>query len=558
MAAPFRTAHECFSVNFYYDQRRNLLVYETPSPLHVAQLLQSLPEARQISAANGGQAGTYVAVPATLKNSQTLRWMQYPVAPVMTDSSYDWPHAPGIKPYESQRITANFLVLNPRSFVLSEMGVGKTLATLWAADFILRQTPGAKALVIAPLSILERVWAAAIFSNFFGKRTAEILYGTAEKRMHLLETSKADFLIINFDGVGIGAHTRKKFELDGFSKALAERVDIRIAVVDEASGYRDATTKRHRIARLVLGRRDHLWLLTGTPTPNAPTDAYGLAKLVNNAHGKSFRDFREETMYKLGNMEWNWKPRKEGYDVARRLLSPSIRFDISSVWDGPPVTVQQRQVELTPEQKKQLDELKRDMLVTLKSGKQIDAINEAAKRTKFLQIVQGAIYDGDHLVHTIDAEPRFREIESVIESTNRKIVIFCNLTSVLNILYKRLSKRWKLVVINGQVLPKDRSENIRKFECDPDIKVVLADPQTTAHGINEFALVADTVIWSSAIDKNELYLQGNKRVNRPGQKFPMTIVQIVSSKLEQEIYKRLETQTSLQGVMLDLVRRGEI
>ncbi len=538
-------------MNFYHDHKRNLLVYETPSPLHVAQLLQSLPEARQIN-------GSHVAVPATLRNSQTLRWMQYPVAPVITEKNYDWPCAPGITPYESQRITSNFLVLNPRSFVLSDMGVGKTLATLWAADFLMRQRPDTRVLVIAPLSILERVWAAAIFSNFFGKRTAEILHGTAEKRMQLLETSKADFLIINYDGVGIGAHTRKKFELDGFSKQLAGRSDIRIAIVDEASGYRDATTKRHRIARLVIGRRDHLWLLTGTPTPNAPTDAYGLAKLVNNAHGKSFYTFREETMYKIGNMDWNWKPRREGYDIARRLLSPSIRFDISSVWDGPKVTTQQRQVELTTDQKKKIEELKRDMLVTLKSGKKIDAINEASRRNKFLQIVQGAIYDGDHLVHTIDAEPRFREIESVIDSTNRKVVIFCNLTSVLNILYKRLSKKWKLVILNGQVLPKDRSENIRRFECDPDVKAVLADPQTTAHGINEMALVADIVVWASPSDKNELYLQGNARVNRPGQRYPITIVQIVATKLEQEIFKRLETQTTMQGVLLDLVRRGEV
>ncbi len=546
-------------MNFFHDKVRNLLVYEAPSPLHVAQLLQSLPEAKQVSeyGANGSYR-SYVAVPATLKNSQTLRWMQYPVAPVITDQNYSWPAAPGIKPYESQKITANFLVLNPRSFVLSDMGTGKTNSVLWGADFLIEQNPGTRALIVAPLSILERVWAAAIFSNFFGKRTAEILYGTAEKRMHLLATSKADFLIINFDGVGIGAHTRKKFELDGFSKALRDRGDIRIAIVDEASGYRDATTKRHRIAREVIGKRDYLWLLTGTPTPNRPTDAYGLAKLVNNAHGKSFTVFREETEYKLGNMEWNWKPRREGYELARRLLSPSIRFDIKEVWDGPPVTVQQRQVELTSEQKKKLDELKRDMLVTLKSGKQIDAINEASKRTKFLQIVQGAIYDGDHLVHTIDAEPRFREIEAVIESTNRKVVIFCNLTSVLNILYKRLSKRWSLVVLNGQVLPKDRSENIRRFECDPDVKCVLADPQTTAHGINEFALVADTVLWVSPCEKNELVLQGEKRVNRPGQKYPMTIVQIVATKLEQEIYKRLETNTSLQGAMLDMVRRGEI
>jgi SNF2 family DNA or RNA helicase len=526
-------------------------VYEMHSPLHTAQLLQALPEAREIN-------GAHVAVPATLRNSQILRWMQYPVMPVITEENYDWPHGPGIKPYESQRITTNFLALHPRSFVLSDMGVGKTLATLWAADWTLRQMPGARALVVAPLSILERVWASAIFTNFFGKRTAEILYGSAEKRMQLLETSKADFLIINFDGVGIGAHTRKKFELAGFSKALAEQNDIKIAIVDEASGYRDATTKRHRIARTVLGGRDSLWLLTGTPTPNAPTDAYGLAKLVNNAHNKSFRDFRMETEYQPFPNSFRWLPRKDGYDKARALLTPSIRFGIEDVWDGPPVTVQQRRVDLTDEQKRHLADLKRDLSVTVKSGKQIDAVNEAAVRTKFLQVLQGVIYDADHREHLIDAEPRLREIEEILEATDRKVVIFVNLTSALHLLYKRLAKRWGLVVLNGEVSPKDRSLNIRRFECDLDVKAVLADPQTTAHGINEFALVADTVIWASPTDKNELYLQGNKRVNRPGQKYPMTIVQIVASKLEVEIYKRLETQTSLQGALLDLVKRGEL
>lgn len=536
-------------MRFFHDQKRSLLIYEVDSPLHSAQLLAALPEAKQIN-------GAFVGIPATLSNSQKLRWMQYPVAPVMTEENYDWPRAPGIKPYESQRTTANFLALHPRSFVLSDMGVGKTLATLWAADYVLRCQPGSRALVVAPLSILERVWASAIFSNFFGKRTAEILYGSAEKRLQLLETSKADFLIINFDGVGIGAHTRRKFELDGLSRALSERSDIKIAIVDEASGYRDATTKRHRIARQVIGQRPYLFLLTGTPTPNAPTDAYGLAKLVNNAHNKSFRSFRDETMSQVS--QFKYVPRRDGYERARALLSPSIRFDIAEVWDGPKVTVQQRQVELTAEQKKHLADLKRDLSITVKSGKQIDAINEASVRTKFLQVLQGVIYDSEHREHLIDAEPRLREIEDVLESTDRKVVIFVNLTSALHLLYKRLSKRWKLVVLNGEVSPKERSENIRRFECDPDVKAVLADPQTTAHGINEFAFVADTVIWASPTDKNELYLQGNKRVNRPGQKYPMTIVQIVSSKLEQEIYKRLETQTSLQGALLDLVRRGEL
>lgn len=531
--------------SFFHDPTRGLLIYDSPSPT----LLQHV-EATPIN-------GKYFAVKQTLRNSQILRHYGYPVAPVITDANYTWPRAPDIPaPYESQKITSNFLACHPRAFVLSDMGVGKTLATLWAADWLMSQHPKGtfRALIVAPLSILQRVWGDAIWKNFLGRRTATILHGTADQRRKLLADGKSDFFIINFDGVGVGARTRKTFELDGFSRDLADRDDIKLAIVDEASGYRDASTKRHRLARLIIGKRDYLWLLTGTPTPNAPTDAYGLARLVNGAQGKSFRTFQQESMYQQG--PFRWLPKKDGYEQARRLLTPSIRYSIDDVWDAPPSTTQQREVELTAEQKKQMADLKNNLQIQVSSGTKIDALNEAGVRIKFMQIAQGAIYDGDHCVHTCDAEPRYAELEAVIESTNRKVVVFCGLTSVVNLLYKRLSKRYETLVLNGDVTPKQRAANIEEFGHGSP-RIMIADPQTTAHGINEF-VVADTVVWFGPCEKNELYIQGNARVNRPGQKHPTTIVQLVSNKLEREIYRRLETNTSMQGVLLDMVRRGEL
>jgi hypothetical protein len=78
-------------MRFFHDKTRRLLIYEVDSPLHVSQLLGALPEAKAIN-------GACVAVLATLGNSQKLRWLQYPVSPVITEENYDWPCAPGIKP----------------------------------------------------------------------------------------------------------------------------------------------------------------------------------------------------------------------------------------------------------------------------------------------------------------------------------------------------------------------------------------------------------------------------------------------------------------------------
>lgn len=541
--------------DFYHDQARNLLIYDTVSPL----VQQWIPDARQIN-------GRHIALPRTLRNSQILRHLNFPVPPIM--DGYDWPHHPSLKePYDIQKTTANFFTLHPRSFCLSEMGTGKTLAALWAADWLMQQHPKGefRALIVAPLSTLQRVWGDAIFKNFLARRSFTILHGSAEKRLELL-AKPADLYIINFDGVGIGAHTRKRFELDGFSKALAERSDIRLAIVDEASGYRDARTKRHRIARLVIGKRPYVWMMTGTPTPNAPTDAYGLGKLVNNAFGKSFATFQSETMIKVS--QFKWTPQRDGYEKARKLLTPAIRYDLTQVWDGPEMVTQLREVPLTPDQKTEMARLKRDLQIVVKSGAQISAVNEAAARTKLMQISLGAIYDEHHRVHLIDAAPRFAELKDIVDDAPAKLLLLAPLTSIVHIVQAHLNKwnaaakkvgnepRYSSEIVNGETSQNERNRIFSAFEEKEHPRILVADPGVLAHGLTLVA--ARTVVWFGVTDKAELYAQANRRAHRPGQKWPVSIVQVVSNPLEREIFRRLENNLSLQGVMLDLVKDGEL
>jgi SNF2 family DNA or RNA helicase len=535
-------------MKWFHDQKRGILIYEMPSPLHASQLLHALPEAREVDS-------KYVAVPATLANSQVLRRHQYPVAPIITDDSYKWPATPGVKPWPHQKVAANFAALHPRSFNLSAMGSGKTNSFLWATDFLMDQFPKGtcRTLIVAPLSTLQSVWGSAIFSHLFGKRTYVVLHGTAERRLELLKQD-VDYYLINHDGVGVGARTRPKFELAGFSKALAARADIRICVLDEASAYRDATTKRHRIARMVLGTRDYLFALTGTPTPSRPTDAYGIARLLNNAFGKSFRDFRMESEYQVS--QFKWEPRKDGYERARALLSPSIRFELSEVWpDAPELIYQTREAELTKEQITLMAALKRDLQVVLKSGKEVTAANEAAVRSKFLQISSGAVYDENHKAHAIDVAPRLAVLKEILDEAPRKVLLLASFTSVLTLLKKEL-KNYSTEVVNGEVSPKERAEIFRKFQDAADPEIIIADPGVLAHGLN--LQRGRTIIWFSTIDKGEIYEQANARCHRPGQKFDVNVVQIVSNPLEKEIYKRLASNASMQGLLLQMVARGEL
>lgn len=525
-----------------YSPAHQAVLYETDAPLPILAVVEG---GRRIN-------GSMVAVPASLGNLQALRAINQPVIPVMEKDGYDWPIRSPWKPLAHQKVTANFLVLHKRCFCLNDMGTMKTLSALWAADYLMemerRNGRVLRALVSAPLSILRSVWTDALFSNFMSRRTFSVLHGSAEKRLKLLR-EPADFYIINHDGLGVGVSSDRRTPFEGLARELALREDIRLAIVDEASVYRDATTKRHRVARKLIGEKEYLWLMTGTPTPNGPLDAYGLARLVNGAHGESFHAYKNRVMMPAG--PFKWLPRVGSADAAHELMQPSMRYAIEDCVDLPPCTVQKRDAEMSEAQDKAYKSLKREAVLAMKEGALVQAVNQAALRIKLIQIACGAVYDGDHESHELDAAPRIAVLEEVIEQCAEKVIVFAPLTNVLNMLYKALKGKFDCAIVNGAVSQDERTKIFRGFQSETSgPRVILADPATMAHGLTLTA--ASCVVWYAPTDKTELYIQANKRIDRPGQTKNTTIVQIAATSVEREIYLRLENNQSMQGVILKL------
>lgn len=553
------------SPEFYHDQVHNFLIYKPEDPDHVASII---PGTRNL-------AGGYVAVERTLYNCQLLRWIDLPVSPIM--DHYDWPHNPlafpsGAKcPTDVQKVMANFLALHARSFNLSDMGTMKTMAALWAADFVMSQYPPGecRCLIVSILSTLQRVWGDALFNHFLGRRTYQIVHHyDAEQRRKQLATP-ADFYIINPDGVKLGAKTkRRRFSLSGLSQDLYDRRDIKIVIADEVSRYwRDHRSGRHQVARVMFTpqRISYFWQQTGTPTPKAPTDAYGLALLTNDCYGESWTNYHRRTMVPVS--KFKFVPARGSYLEAAKLLQPAVRFSIEDVWDGPECTTQIREVPLSDQQTKLLRQLKNELSVQVGQA-QITPLNEAGVRTKALQIIQGAIYDKGHNSHDVDTTPRINETLDLIDEATRKTLIFVPLTNVVNLLCNKLqeeddkakktgAQRYGFIKLNGSVSRKDRDSGISRFLSDDAVRVAVCDPETVASGINEF-VAATTVVWYGPTDKAELYIQGNKRAHRPGQRFPVTIVQLVATTLEREIFRRLDNNQAMQGVMLDWIQQEKL
>lgn len=448
----------------------------------------------------------------------------------------------------------DFLLSHPRCFNLSDMGTQKTLAALWAADRLMQDLPNTKCLVICPLSTMELVWADSIRYDFMGRRTFSILHGSVAQRMKALE-SNVDFYILNHDGLAIGAvkNEQNKLVATGFTKAIKDREDIRIIIYDEVSALKHATTDRSRTAYGILGGRDYVWAMTATPAAQAPTDAYGVAKLINgrSAAFPSFYAFRNRTMHQPAYSQFKWLPNHGAEQHVAKLLEPSIRFSADECNDIPPMSVQQRQVELSEEQQKALQELQKDLQATLDSGVKISAINEAAFRTKLLQLVCGAVYDDKHGDHKLDCRPRLRVLEEVIEGCGQKVIVFAPFTSVVSMLYDHLRYKYATAMVTGATSPNERAKIFRGFQGGDAPRIIVADAGTMSHGLD---LTRSTlIIWYSPIDKAETYQQANARIHRPAQSYPTTVVQLTSTKLEREIFHCRAENISMQGSVLKLL-----
>jgi hypothetical protein len=80
---------------------------------------------------------------------------------------------------------SEFLTLHRRAFNLSEMGTMKTNAALWAADWLMDTGRVDKAVILSPLSTLERVWQTDLFDTLM-HRTCAIVHGGKAKRVAAL------------------------------------------------------------------------------------------------------------------------------------------------------------------------------------------------------------------------------------------------------------------------------------------------------------------------------------------------------------------------------------
>jgi hypothetical protein len=460
-------------------------------------------------------------------------------------------------PMPHQLMTAAFMTVNDRGYILSTMRTGKTAAVTMALDYFNKSgLDSGASLIVCPVSVMSGVWERTI-KSMIPDAHVEILRGTAAQRSRKMDR-RPDFMIINYDGISIVKEDLKY--------AINKKIITKV-VIDELSNYGNPSAQRYKAADNLFNGRiakvERLWGLTGTP--GADTVAvFGYCKMVNrsNMPATCMSAWRDLAQYKYGNETWMYRDHPHTPALIKKVMSPSIRFTREEVLkDLPPLTRASRAAELTKEQTRAYLAMKEEMIVLFQSGQVTKADQKASLLSKLFQICQGAVITSDAGCFKLDNKPRVDLLEELIYESDNKSVVFCNFIASIDDLVDKLSSRGiSCAKVDGSITGTRRDKVFRDFQEDAELKVLVAHPLTTAYG-TELAAADQLILNGPMLSGTHVYMQGMARLSSAKQTSESIHVIEVSASEEERaffgaLYQRKKQADVVGSLFQSIVERS--
>lgn len=412
--------------------------------------------------------------------------------------------------------------------------MGKTITTLT----IISESKPAPTLIVAPLRVAQTVWAkeSENWEHTCHMKAAKIL-GTPKQRLEALRSS-SDIYVMNLENIPW------LFE-------QTEAKKFRYLILDEASKWKDPSTKRFKTIKKFLKQFERRIILTGTPTPQGMADLYAQVGILDLGErlGTSITKFREKYMHvtdrnRHTGVVYKWGL-NDGADKEIRHRIEDICFSLRAVdyLSLPECTKVYHQIAWDKDVKAKYNELKKNMVSEI-GGEEITAPTAATLTNKLLQFTSGAIYTESKDVVAIH-ETKLEFLESLLEESSAPTLLFYHFKHSLERIKNRFPQAVEL-----------NDDNIQAWR-DGKIPLLLAHPQSSGHGLNLQCNTGDLAqcVWYDLPYSSENYIQANARVYRQGQIKPVIIHHLtMEGSIDEQVVKVLEGKINLQEALINALK----
>lgn len=439
-------------------------------------------------------------------------------------------------PHSYQEYAIKFIESHPISALFLDMGLGKTSITLTAVNELLFDSfEVRKVLVIAPLRVARNTWCDEIKKwDQLNNIKYSIAVGTEKERISALN-EKADIYIINRENV------------DWLVNKSEYKFDFDMVVIDELSSFKNHQSKRFKSLMKIRPKVKRIVGLTGTPSSNGLMDLFAEFKVLDLGErlGYFIGQYRN-TYFKPdktnGAIVYSYKPLPNAEDsIYEKISDITVSMKASEYLKMPELVISNYKVELSDNEKKQYDEMKKNLICEIKNG-EITVSNAGSLSNKLSQFANGAVYDDEQNIVEIHSR-KLDALEDIIESMNGKPLLVAYW-------YKHDLQRIK------------KRFDVREIKTGKDIAdwnkgkipVALIHPASAGYGLN-LQQGGSTLVWFGLTWSLELYQQTNGRLYRQGQKNTVVIQHIVTKgSIDEQILKALERKNKTQEDLIEAVK----
>ena len=403
-------------------------------------------------------------------------------------------------------------------------------------------------LIVAPLSILG-VWQEEFrkFADF--EYSLTILNGSESKKIEKIRqmpTSGLQVAVINYESAW-----RMEQELAAW--------DADLIVCDEGHKIKTHNITASKCMHRLGVKARYRMLLTGTIITNKAIDVFSPYKFLNPAvFGNSFYAFRNRyfDMTGYGNHTPVLKANM-AEELTRRIHCIAFRATKAECLDLPETTEIVQQVELEPQAKRLYQQLVRDSLAQIKSG-EITAANVLTRLLRLSQLTGGFLRgDETDRVERVSSA-KLDTLSDIIDSAAQeggKLVIIARFLPEIDAITAMLERKAiGYSLIAGAV--KDRDEQVRRFQADPDVTVFVGQIATAGLGITLTA--ADKMVFYSLDYSMSNFEQTKARIHRVGQRNPCTYIYLVAGNtVDAKVLKALRDKADLASALIDDCHTGK-
>ena len=353
--------------------------------------------------------------------------------------------------------------------------------------------------------VIKGIWASKRTSGE-NKKWGAFLKGTLEE-----SRGKLIVLVINYEA----ALVPKLYTfLENFCSQFRTMI-----VCDESTRIKHPGAKRtkliHKLRKSCVMSR----IMTGTPVIQALENAYSQFSFMDEdiLGFSSFYSFKNHFCVMGGFEGRQILSYKNVDELSERISRCSFRVLKNDCMDLPQKIYQKRSVEMTREQLKLYNDMRKEMVIEL-DGVEVDATIALTQLLRLQQITGGYLTKDDQFISIFDdpeKNPKIIETMNIIEEAgDQQVIVWARFKAEINNILACLQRRGiTCAKFDGDVPPQAREDIIKDFQAGK-IKVLVANQSAGGIGLNLFA--ASVAIYYSNSFNTEDRVQSEDRCHRKG------------------------------------------